>query len=31
MTGYNRSTTERMRVVTFYVSDLDAPFLDPIR
>jgi quercetin dioxygenase-like cupin family protein len=30
MIGYNRSTTEPMRVVTFYVSDLDTPFLDPI-
>jgi quercetin dioxygenase-like cupin family protein len=30
MTGYNRSTTEPMRVVTFYVSDPDTPFLDPI-
>jgi quercetin dioxygenase-like cupin family protein len=30
MTGYNRSATEPMRVVIFYVSDPDAPFLDPI-
>jgi quercetin dioxygenase-like cupin family protein len=30
MTGYNRSTTEPMRVVIFYVSDPDTPFLDPI-
>jgi hypothetical protein len=30
MTGYNRSTTEPMRVVTFYVNDPDTPFLDPI-
>ncbi len=30
MTGYNRSTTEPMRVVIFYVSDPDAPFLDPV-
>jgi quercetin dioxygenase-like cupin family protein len=30
MTGYNRSSTEPMRVVIFYVSDPDAPFLDPI-
>jgi quercetin dioxygenase-like cupin family protein len=29
MVGYNRSTTEPMRVVTFYVSDPDTPFLDP--
>ena len=28
MTGYNRST-EPMRVVIFYVSDPDTPFLDP--
>jgi quercetin dioxygenase-like cupin family protein len=28
MTGYNRSTTEAMRVVIFYVSDPDTPFLD---
>jgi len=31
MTGYNRSSTEPMRVVIFYVSDPDTPFLDPIR
>jgi quercetin dioxygenase-like cupin family protein len=30
MTGYNRSATEPMRVVIFYVSDPDTPFLDPI-
>jgi quercetin dioxygenase-like cupin family protein len=30
MTGYNRSNTEPMRVVIFYVSDPDTPFLDPI-
>jgi quercetin dioxygenase-like cupin family protein len=30
MTGYNSSTTEPMRVVTFYVSDPDTPFLDPL-
>lgn len=30
MTGYNRSTTDPMRVVIFYVSDPDTPFLDPI-
>ncbi len=29
MTGYNRSTTEPVRVVIFYVSDPDTPFLDP--
>ena len=31
MTGYNGSATEAMRVVIFYVSGPDAPFLDPIR
>jgi quercetin dioxygenase-like cupin family protein len=30
MTGYNRSATEPMRVVIFYVSDPDTPFLDPV-
>ena len=30
MTGYNRSGTEPMRVVIFYVSDPDTPFLDPV-
>lgn len=29
MTGYNLSSTEPMRVVIFYVSDPDMPFLDP--
>ena len=29
MTGYNRSSTEPLRVVIFYVSDPDTPFLDP--
>jgi quercetin dioxygenase-like cupin family protein len=29
MTGYNRSTSEPMRVLIFYVSDPDTPFLDP--
>lgn len=28
MTGYNRSTTEPLRLVIFYVSDPDTPFLD---
>src|SRR5919201_3864560 len=28
LTGYNRSTTEALRVVIFYVSDPDTPFLD---
>ncbi len=31
MTGYNRSTTEPLRLVAFYVSDPDTPFLDPIQ
>jgi quercetin dioxygenase-like cupin family protein len=30
MTGYNRSSTDRLRLVVFYVSDPDTPFLDPI-
>lgn len=29
MTGYNRSTTELTKVVVFYVSEADTPFLDP--
>jgi quercetin dioxygenase-like cupin family protein len=28
MTGYNRSATESLRLVIFYVSDPDTPFLD---
>ena len=31
MTGHNRSATEPIRLVIFYVSDPDSPFLDPIR
>ncbi len=31
MTGYNRNSTEPLRVVIFYVSDPDTPFLDPIQ
>lgn len=31
MTGYNRSSTEPLRVVIFYVSDPDTPFLDPVK
>ena len=31
MTGYNRSSTEPVRVVIFYVSDPDTPFLDPVK
>ena len=30
MTDFNRSGTEPLRVVIFYVSDPDKPFLDPI-
>ena len=30
MTGYNRSSTEALRLVIFYTSDPDTPFLDPI-
>jgi quercetin dioxygenase-like cupin family protein len=30
MTGYNHSNTEPLRLVAFYVSDPDTPFLDPI-
>jgi quercetin dioxygenase-like cupin family protein len=29
MTGYNKSATEGLRVVIFYVSDIGTPFLDP--
>jgi quercetin dioxygenase-like cupin family protein len=28
MTGYNRSTTEELKVLIFYVGDPDTPFLD---
>jgi quercetin dioxygenase-like cupin family protein len=28
MTGYNRSSTEALQVVIFYVSDPDTPFLE---
>jgi quercetin dioxygenase-like cupin family protein len=31
MTGYNRSTTEPLRLVIFYSSDPDTPFLDTIK
>ena len=31
MTGHNRSATDPTRVVIFYVSDPDTPFLDPIQ
>ncbi len=30
MTGYNRSATEPLKVVIFYVSDIGTPFLDPV-
>ena len=30
MTGYNRSGKDTLRLVAFYVSDPDTPFLDPI-
>lgn len=30
MTGYNRSNSEPLRVLIFYVSDPDTPFLDPV-
>jgi quercetin dioxygenase-like cupin family protein len=30
MTGYNRSASQPLRVVIFYVSDVNTPFLDPI-
>jgi quercetin dioxygenase-like cupin family protein len=30
MTGYNRSSTDGLRLVIFSVSDPDTPFLDPI-
>lgn len=29
MTGYNRSTKDPLRVLIFYTSDPDTPFLDP--
>lgn len=31
MTGFNRSATERLRVVIFYVTEPGMPFLDPAR
>lgn len=30
MTGYNRSATEPLRLVIFYVSEPGTPFLDPV-
>jgi len=31
MTGQNRSATDPIRVLIFYVSDPDTPFLDPVQ
>ena len=31
MTGHNRSATDPIRVLIFYVSDSDTPFLDPVQ
>jgi quercetin dioxygenase-like cupin family protein len=31
MTGFNKSTTDPLRVVIFYVSDPQGPFLDPVQ
>jgi len=31
MTGYNRSSTQPLRVLIFYVSDPGTPFLDEVR
>ena len=31
MTGYNRSATDTIRLVIFYVSDPETPFLDPVQ
>jgi len=31
MTGHNRSATDLIRVLIFYVSDSDTPFLDPVQ
>lgn len=30
MTGYNRSASDTLRVVVFYASDPNTPFLDPL-
>jgi quercetin dioxygenase-like cupin family protein len=30
MTGYNRSSTDPLRLVIFNVSDPDSPYLDPV-
>ena len=31
MTGYNRSTTDALKVVIFYVAEPESPFLDPVK
>lgn len=31
MTGYNRSTSDPLRLVIFYASDPETPFLDPVQ
>ena len=31
MTGYNRSTTDPVRFVMFYVSEPGTPFMDPVQ
>ena len=31
MTGYNKSATDALRIVIFYVSEIGTPFLDPVR
>ena len=31
MTGYNRSASDVLRLVIFYASDVDTPFLDPLQ
>ena len=31
MTGFNRSSSDPLRSVAFYVSEPDTPFLDPIQ
>ena len=31
MTGYNRSASDVLRLVIFYASDIDTPFLDPLQ
>jgi quercetin dioxygenase-like cupin family protein len=31
MTGWNRSATDPIRLVIFYVSEPDTPFLDPVQ